>query len=150
MLGPPSTYTDDGAHKIRDLGYDQHVLVIFVENRGRLGATVTNWRLSIGGGTGMYVHPDDPLNPVLPLRLEPHAPHAWAADAATLIATDEAFVPALRGKPMWAHVGAGTQDRRSSNGFLVRNGELVAIGRTRLSAHRLARKLARVRSKLHG
>jgi hypothetical protein len=124
MVAPKSVYSD-GGRKVRAMGYTQHVLLVQAENSGRLPATVSGWKLQLARGHAIFINPEDPLNPPLPHRLESHSSQSWAADAATILATEAATAVHLRGGLIYAALDLGSRTVQSRNAFVVHEGQLV-------------------------
>jgi hypothetical protein len=78
MIAPPSVYTEAGLAALEHQGYTEPVLAVMAVNHGRLPTTVNSWLIKFGNSV-TYGNPNDPRNPSLPHRLEPHTSVSWYA-----------------------------------------------------------------------
>jgi hypothetical protein len=110
-----------GINKLRELGYTEHVILVRVENYGRMAATVERWILRFGN-RAMYVHPAaDPMNVPVPARVEPQSSVTWHTPVEWLAGYQQNFSKQTRrAKRIRAEVSVGGLRRDVVSGWRLR------------------------------
>jgi hypothetical protein len=111
---------DRGAIDFEELtaqGYNQALLAVQVQNRGRLAVSVMNWSIAFDNGA-FFNYPDWQLNDrtPLPFRLEPGAEATWLCPADAVHSAAQVFTAATRAR---ASVSLGTGRIVKSNNYIV-------------------------------